>query len=263
MGQLNIASLGSSYAAGPGIPPIEDRAASRSSKNYAHILAALLGARLTDLSVSGATMANLIDQPQETWVTRGTRFEPQFDGVPADADLVLITAGGNDLNYIGGMFADSLRAYLFARLFMSAAPQEAAVDAETLAGRFISLIDNIGEKALRARIFLLEYLTVLGPQTKAGVDVSFDEQRIKYHQGVAGVLNDALHRAGKARPNVTVVPIAEKSLHHALGSETPWVDPLTARRLAQGKPCLHPNLDGMQAVADILYTMTKNMEPAS
>lgn len=76
MGQLNIASLGSSYAAGPGIPPTVDRAASRSSKNYAHILAARLAARLTDLSVSGAIMANLINEPQETWVTRGTRFAP-------------------------------------------------------------------------------------------------------------------------------------------------------------------------------------------
>jgi len=35
---------------------------------------------------------------------------PQIDGVPADADVVTITAGGNDLQFAGAMlYATSLR----------------------------------------------------------------------------------------------------------------------------------------------------------
>ena len=61
-----IAALGSSFAAGPGIEPIVDAAASRSGRNYAHQLAERLGAELVDLTVSGATTANVLDTPQQT-----------------------------------------------------------------------------------------------------------------------------------------------------------------------------------------------------
>jgi hypothetical protein len=59
----HVASLGSSFAAGPGIGPVADRAARRSARNYPHLLAARLGAGLTDLTVSGATTATIIDAP--------------------------------------------------------------------------------------------------------------------------------------------------------------------------------------------------------
>jgi hypothetical protein len=89
-----IAAVGSSFAAGPGIEPIVEVAAMRSGKNYAHLLAGRLGARLVDLAVSGATTANIVDTPQQ--MAGGQAFPPQIDGVPADADIVTIMAGGND-----------------------------------------------------------------------------------------------------------------------------------------------------------------------
>ena len=73
----------------------------RSQKNYAHQLAERLGARLVDLTVSGATTTNIIDTPQQT--AAGGMYPPQVDGVPADADVVTITAGGNDLQFAGAM----------------------------------------------------------------------------------------------------------------------------------------------------------------
>jgi hypothetical protein len=63
--KLRIASLGSSFAAGPEIPPqIEPLAAMRSGQNYPHLLAQRLNAELTDLSVSGATLLNITVEPQ-------------------------------------------------------------------------------------------------------------------------------------------------------------------------------------------------------
>lgn len=94
----HVVALGSSFAAGPGIDPIVDRSALRSGRDYPHLLAERLGAELTDLTVSGATTATILDRPQRT--VRGCWFPPQADGIPADADLGTITAGGNDLGYM-------------------------------------------------------------------------------------------------------------------------------------------------------------------
>jgi lysophospholipase L1-like esterase len=250
MAPLHIVALGSSFAAGAGLPPYVDRAARRSQINYSHILAARLDARLADLSVSGATLANMLGEPQ---IFFGNHFEPQIESVPADADIVTITAGGNDLGYIGGMFGDSIRAYLLGRLFMGSAPKVAPMGVEELAERFVEVIDKIGEKAPNAQVYLVEYLTLLGPHVRAGVDVAFDEGRIKFHQGVAKILNAAYRLAGEKRPKVVVVDMAERSLEHGLGSELPWVDPLTLMGILRGEPVLHPNILGMQAVADVLY----------
>ncbi|OBG19711.1 GDSL-type esterase/lipase family protein [Mycobacterium sp. 852002-51057_SCH5723018] len=102
----SIAALGSSYAAGPNIKPIVNRAAMRSGNNYAHVLARSIGADLTDLTVSGATTPTILDTPQRVGLVK---FAPQLASLPADTDLVLVTAAGNDLGYLGS--AIKLAAY--------------------------------------------------------------------------------------------------------------------------------------------------------
>lgn len=105
--KLRIASLGSSFAAGPGVPPqIEPRAAMRSGQNYPHLLAQQLNAELTDLTVSGATLLNITVDPQTVLFSKKT-FPVQISNLPEDADIITITAGGNDINYIGGMLYDA------------------------------------------------------------------------------------------------------------------------------------------------------------
>ena len=70
-----IAALGSSYAAGPGVPPVVNRAAMRSGNNYSHVLSRMIGAELTDLTVSGATTSTILDAPQRVGLTK---FAPQI-----------------------------------------------------------------------------------------------------------------------------------------------------------------------------------------
>ena len=91
----HVVSLGSSFAAGPSIPPIADVYAKRSHQNYACLLAKALGAQHTDLTVSGATTDNILSIPQVTGLNPLNRFTfpPQIEGLPEDADLVTITAG--------------------------------------------------------------------------------------------------------------------------------------------------------------------------
>ena len=56
-------ALGSSMAAGPGIPPRvpgSPRSAGRSARNYAHLVAESLGVGLLDVTYSGATTAHVL-----------------------------------------------------------------------------------------------------------------------------------------------------------------------------------------------------------
>ncbi|KAJ5163017.1 Esterase SGNH hydrolase-type subgroup [Penicillium coprophilum] len=234
--KLKIASLGSSFAAGPEIPPqIEPKAAMRSGQNYPHLLAQQLNADLTDLSVSGATLLNITVDPQSA--THMT-FPPQISNLPKDADIITVTAGGNDINYIGGMIADASHADV-----QSSAPLSPRELAERLGG----VLDQIHKRAPGARVFLVEYLAVLGPGTQAGRDIPLTQERIQHYRGVASDLQHAYSVAVKGRTDwCETVPIHQLSQGHALGSKEPWVGSFTSG------PRFHPNLNGMKAVADIL-----------
>jgi hypothetical protein len=85
---VHMVALGSSFASGPGIAPAIDRGAGRSGQNYAHILAERLKARLTDLSVSGATLSEVLD---ETKVGFGRVFPPQVAQIPPSQSLEVAT----------------------------------------------------------------------------------------------------------------------------------------------------------------------------
>jgi lysophospholipase L1-like esterase len=159
----HVVALGSSFAAGPGSDPVVDRAAMRSGRNYAHLLADRLGAKLTDLTVSGATTATLLERPQRT--LRGKRFPPQVDGIPADADLVTVTAGGNDLGYVGGMMRAALAGRLRARLLTrpigglvgrNAVPAATDADVERATSGLARVVEAARTRAPGARAVLVD-----------------------------------------------------------------------------------------------------------
>lgn len=90
-------ALGSSFAAGPGVPePLGN--CGRSDSNYANLVANALGLSLTDVSCNGATTDNIRHTPQNG-------AAPQIDAVTADTMLVTVTIGGNDINYTSSTFA--------------------------------------------------------------------------------------------------------------------------------------------------------------
>jgi lysophospholipase L1-like esterase len=234
--KLKIASLGSSFAAGPDIPPqIEPIDAGRSGQNYPHLLAKHLNADLTDLTVSGATLLNITVHPQSTPFSE--TFPPQISGLPEDTNIITLTAGGNDLGYIGGMISDACGERF----------QITPLSPSQLAERFGGVLDEIHKRAPRARVYLVEYLAVLGPDTKADVDIPLNQERIEHYRQVASVLQHAYAAVEEGRSDwCERVPIHELSQGHALGSKEPWVGGFV------DGPLLHPNLNGMKAVAEIL-----------
>ncbi|WP_271178656.1 SGNH/GDSL hydrolase family protein [Leifsonia poae] len=246
-----IAALGSSFAAGPGIEPVADPAAMRSQRNYAHQLADRLGAKLVDLTVSGATTATVVDTPQE--VLGGAVFPPQLDGVPEDADVVTVTAGGNDLQFapallwvawarleptspmvptLGAMFSDGVPA-----------PTQQAIEQAT-AG-LVRIVEAVRAKAPNARVMLVDYLTVLDENSMSSTPFTDLEigQFLEIQDAIGQVFSDAAARTG-----ADLISASSLSAGHAVGSVEPWVQPFYQVMERTGGS-FHPNEAGMTAIA--------------
>lgn len=249
-----IAALGSSFAAGPTLEPVADRAAMRSAVNYPHRLARALGADLVDLSVSGATTATILDDAQTIAPT--VQFPPQIDGLPADADLVTITAGGNDLRYIGSLLATAWRRHdPTAPMATLLGPQYPRIPPATedavgaVAHGLARIVDAARARAPRARVVLVDYLTVLDPGSRSAV-VDFADDELAAFRALQDGLERA-YRSAAARSSAELVAVSELSRGHGLGSAQPWIGDFVpdARRTAGS---FHPTAAGMAAVADLL-----------
>jgi lysophospholipase L1-like esterase len=255
---LHLVALGSSCAAGPGIQPQALKAAGRSEKNYAHLLAKRLDAQLTDLTVSGATLSNVLSEPQ---VFFGNHFQPQLASLPTDVDIVTITCGGNDLGYISGIIRAALQSSFVGRIISRVLPSTDCSEpptAEDVAGLIGAVIDKIRETSPRCQIYLVEYLTLFGPQTRPEVDVSINASKIEEFQNIASTLRTAYRLAADARAGCKVIAVGELSRDHGLGSEDPWVEGLSIGILLMRKVPFHPNARGMEAVANMIYEELKD-----
>ncbi|MEV6348273.1 SGNH/GDSL hydrolase family protein [Actinoplanes sp. NPDC051851] len=252
MTPLSYAALGSSFASGPGIEPLVDVAAMRSAGNYPHLLARALGATLTDLTISGATTATILDERQVTmW---GAEFPPQLAGLPTSADLVTVTAGGNDLRYMGALlFTAWTRAQpggqiatMLAADFPDGLPVPSAADVERTASGLAEIVARVRERAPRARVLLVDYLTILGPDTAA----PFEPAEVALFREIQAALETAYEKAA-ASSGAELIAASRISRSHALGAARPWIAPFSTAP-ADTMGSFHPNAAGMAAVADLI-----------
>lgn len=248
-------ALGSSFASGPGIEPILHRGCGRSANNYAHLVAERLGLDLVDVTSGGATVADVVHRPQAL-MTGGT-VPPQLDAVGPDTDLVTITVGGNDIEYLLTLLRCSYRADpdgapADARAFLGTPVDPAAVDSAlaALPEKQAGLVAAVRERAPRARVVLVDYLTVV-PGSATGAFPSSEEHR-ELCAGIGDRL--ALATAAAARASgADLVAVSEVSRDHAVGSAEPWVTGWVFGDMATaGVAPYHPNAAGMRAVADLL-----------
>ena len=253
-----IVSVGSSFAAGPGLEPVENAAAGRSKRNFAHLLhESLPGSRLLDLTVSGATLLNVLKDEQDAGKET---FPPQITRVPSDADLILLTCGGNDLSYIGGMFHDAAPWILRKLLFP---PLPSPVSEAELHSRFLDTVDALHAKAPKARIILCEYPQLLGPPevTVPGRDVNMTREQIDKHRAKCVTLQRTYAKVAAERSTFCErIPVHTRSEGHELGTEQPWTYGFNLGLLYR-MCAFHPNYDGMQAIAEILHRYLQGGQP--
>ncbi|MCI2418921.1 SGNH/GDSL hydrolase family protein [Saccharopolyspora sp. K220] len=160
--EFEYVAMGDSAAAGPLIPdPDPNLLCFRSTVNYPRVVAEALGAELTDVSCSGATIADFTGKQHGI-------VPPQYDALDDRTDLVTITVGGNDVSLVpavvscvnllpepvGSSCADE---------FTAGGGDELAARIKAFAPRFDEVLDQIQRRAPKAEIVVVGYGTYLRP----------------------------------------------------------------------------------------------------
>ncbi|MEW2521045.1 ricin-type beta-trefoil lectin domain protein [Actinacidiphila alni] len=240
---LDYVAMGSSFAAGPGIPPTQSgsgaSACARSANNYSSIVARETGANLTDASCSGATTANLLTVSQ-------AGQPPQVNAVTSATRTVTITIGGNDVNYLGSLDAYTCQSGGGTNC---AGVDRGAIDQTfgVLAGRLENVVNAVHSASPQAHVYLVNYFTIL-PDSGACTDVPLTADQLAYERSIASRLADATATAANVA-GATLVDLAAASHGHDACSADPWVE--TGRPPA-GRSQYHPNEAGMRNAASLV-----------
>jgi lysophospholipase L1-like esterase len=241
-------AMGSSYAAGPGIPTYVDHPptpCTRSDGNYAHQLAKRLKLNLVDVSCSGGVTRDLLGPKGD--------IPAQLDALTVDTRLVTITIGGNDLNYLARLTSAScegLKAQGVAGDCRPAPPMPTREDYGALKVRMAQIAVEVRRRAPQARLVFVDYLTVLPPLGLCpGAPMSSDDAGVirEIARGLAELTAETA-RAYAA----DVIRASELSTSHDACSASPWMNGYPRPGAPISGAAYHPNLAGMTAEADAL-----------
>ncbi len=247
-------ALGDSFVAGPLIP-VQDTGPTagclRSSNNYPHLVAPSTGLpKFVDVSCSGAQTKHMME---EQGVNPGPN-PPQFNALSLTTGLVTIGIGGNDIGFsnvgttcgqaflTGGSCQNSFTPPLSERIAATAPKVDVVLDA-------------IRSLAPQARILVTNYLPIFpeGPDPITGIEgcppqMPINPADVPFLRGVQKQLNQMLADQAAANGAVLVDAYTAGIGHDACKDPvTRWVEPAVFVPLAAP---VHPNLAGMQAVAN-------------
>ncbi|SDM57992.1 SGNH/GDSL hydrolase family protein [Allokutzneria albata] len=240
--QLEYVALGDSAAAGPWIPTQVDAACRRSDHNYPAVAAKALGARLTDVTCSGAVTADLTNRGKNAPA-------PQLDALSATTGLVSITIGANDSGLfdralscvnalpepVGVSCSDRIKAG-------GTDPIAASVDA--WAPVFGAALDEIRRRAPKAKVLVTGYGTYIRP----GGCYPFQPvwaRDADYLQGTMDRISSTAREQAKAR-GMSFVDFAAVTVGHDICA-VPWDRYLEGLIPVNIAAPLHPNAKGMAA----------------
>ncbi|MFG1811854.1 SGNH/GDSL hydrolase family protein [Streptomyces sp. NPDC049040] len=152
---VTYVAMGDSFASAPLVTPVDpgNPACLRSLVDYPHVTAEALGARLTDVSCSGATVEDFAS-PQ----TIGT--PAQYSALKPDTDIVSLTIGGNDTGLVA--VALGCTNVLPEPLGTSCAEKNTLGGTDAVAARidawapkFAAALDEIHRRASQAKVFVV------------------------------------------------------------------------------------------------------------
>lgn len=239
-------AIGSSFAAGPGLTPyIADTPprCTRSTRNYAHQLAAKRELSLVDVTCSGATTAAVLDGWNE--------LPAQVAAIGPDTRLVTVTIGGNDVGYIGNMMSVSCRVVAedkgqpTDRCRAPVWPDEAGF--QHLAGALNRIAVEVRRRAPKAILVFVDYVSVLPPSgTCAATPLPADDAD-RLRETVRRVRD--LTAAAAKQAGALLLKASDLSRDHSACGTEPWMNGYPA---PAGMAPYHPNLAGMNAVAEAL-----------
>ncbi|GAB2734127.1 SGNH/GDSL hydrolase family protein [Amycolatopsis magusensis] len=248
--ELEYVALGDSAAAGPLIPDQDPNLLClRSDRDYPALVAEALGARLTDVTCSGATTDDLASP-------RLGVLAPQFDALSEDTDLVTITIGAND----SGLFQHALSCInlLPEPVGLSCADRLTAGGEDTIgeaveawAPEFGAALDEVARRAPEAKVVVTGYGTYIRHNGCYPVQPVWARDA-NYLQGVMDKVSAVARDAAEAR-GAEFVDFAEVTVGHDIcaAPKDRYLEGLIPVNVAAP---LHPNARGMAAFADAVTT---------
>ncbi|WP_205730180.1 SGNH/GDSL hydrolase family protein [Blastococcus sp. TF02-8] len=245
---LQYVALGDSYSAASGVLPPDPTAPPqclRSLRNYPHVLAAQLGAQLTDVTCGGA----------DTGDYRGSQHPgvaPQLDALDRSTQLVTMTIGGNDSNvFISSILACGVAGA--STLGQGSPCKDRYGDSfentvrTTTYPALVQALRDVEKRAPKAQVVILGYPWILPATTGCFDKMPVAQGDIPYLRDLQATLNDAVQRAAQ-ETGATYVDLSAASEGHdacqAIG--TRWIEPV----LQGTNPVIvHPNALGESEMA--------------
>jgi lysophospholipase L1-like esterase len=243
---LQYVAMGDSYAAASGVFPLANGAPPvclQSRRNFAHDIAAAVGAHLTDVTCGGA-------QTGDYFTSQYKNVAPQLDALSADTDLVTMTIGGNDHNLfigaiikcgsaaVGSLGRGSPCKNRYGSSF------EDTIDDQTYPD-LVRALSAVRAKAPNAQVAILGYPWIVPPTGGCYLKLPLASGDVPYMRHIEGVLNDAIARAAAAT-GATYVDLTVASDGHD-ACKPPgvrWIEPALF-----GSNVIHPNAFGETQMA--------------
>jgi len=259
--QGSYVALGDSYTAGPDIPDQTGTTAGcdQSTSSYPYLVAQSLRLQLTDMSCSGATIADL-SAPQLT----GDGTNPaQLSPLAAATRLVTLGIGGNDIGWSaiitrcteldlipvlipGETAADSTPCQDY---YTSGGTDQIRQKIQAAAGQLAGALTQVRHRAPHARVYVVGYPDLLpAAGGTCGHTLGITHGDVAFLNDEELQLNSAL-RQDAQDAGATYVDTYTPSVGHDACSDpdSRWLEPLLP---ASPAAPLHPDAAGEQGMAD-------------
>ena len=244
-GQPTYVALGSSYAAGAGLGPLQAGSpllCARSINGYPQQVAKALGVPIVDMTCGGAVTRNLF--------AGGQFFQgPQVRVVTRETRLVTVTVGGNDIGYVGDLSllaarnSDGAFGWLVRRLWPGPKPLDAR-DYGGFRRDLTATIAAIRARAPDARIVIVTYPAILPASGTCDV-VNLTAAEAAAMRAVGDRLAATTRQVARSG-GADLVDVSSPAGDHDACSADPWV---TGWKEAGAAP-FHPTRRGAVAVAE-------------
>ena len=253
--RVKYVSLGSSFAAGPGVKDVADNSPDncwQSDQNYARKLSQRLNLHLIDGSCIGAKLSDIASP---------ISIYSQMENIQSDTGLVTLLAGGNDLGYLARLMTASCENLVkqgkvhktIPCLEMPEFPD--IVDYENTEYHLNIITNAIIEKAPDAVIVLIDYATVL-PLTPLCDLTPMDTKYAIESNYIKGQLEGMLERVS-TRNGTLLIKASEITRDHNVCSEEPWIRDYKSAEWGMTTLPYHPTYEYMLAITDALEDVLK------
>lgn len=247
-------ALGDSYAAGPGIKFQSGGPCTRSSRNYAHLVAQDLGLVLADRSCTAATTRAILHWQYYT-------VPPQIRSVGPQTRLVTVSIGGNDIGFVDLVahctWAATPGTHCTDR-YITAEGNEVTARLEEASVKVGHVLDRVHERAPDARILVVGYPSVLPEDNQCSWALTLARGDLDFLKTTIQDLNAMVKREAEEHGATYVDTWTGSQGHDACaGPMERWVEPTLA--VGAAAP-LHRNAAGMRFAADRILEVVRGGE---